>query len=457
MVEKSAMTGKELLFAVLRNEKTDHVPWVPFAGVHAGKLKGYTAREVLTDADKLLESLLEVNKLYNPDGQPVVFDLQLEAEILGCELLWAEDAPPSVSSHPLATHLDIPDAIPTAEDGRLPLVLDVMRRLKAEVGEETALYGLITGPFTLASHLRGTEIFMDTIDKSEYLIDLLAYTSKVAQEMARLYVEAGMDVIAVVDPVISQISPRMFKKFMHQPFHDVFARIRDLGAFSAFFVCGDATKNIEPMCLTLPDSIAVDENIDMVTAKEVTDRYNVVLEGNIPLTTRMLMGTQLDNMKYVVDLMDSLDHHNLIISPGCDMPYDTPVENVIGTAEAIRDVHRARHLLKNYQAAEMDLDAIELPDYARLEKPLVEVFTLDSASCAACGYMLQAAERAVGELSGEVDMVEYKATSADNVARMTKMNIRNLPSICINGELKFSSLIPSNRELIEAIRSASQE
>ncbi|MDX9866244.1 MAG: hypothetical protein RBT34_15680, partial [Anaerolineaceae bacterium] len=76
MVEKSAMTGKELLFAVLRNEKTDHVPWVPFAGVHAGKLKGYTAREVLTDADKLLESLLEVNKLYNPDGQPVVFDLQ---------------------------------------------------------------------------------------------------------------------------------------------------------------------------------------------------------------------------------------------------------------------------------------------------------------------------------------------------------------------------------------------
>ena len=457
MVEKSAVSGKELLFAVLRNEKTENVPWVPFAGVHAGKLKGYTAREVLTDADKLFESLLEVNKLYRPDGQPVVFDLQIEAEILGCDLLWAEDAPPSVSSHPLATNMDIPDVIPTATDGRLPIILDVMRKLKVEVGEHTALYGLITGPFTLASHLRGTEIFMDTMDKRDYLIELLAYTSKVAQAMARLYVEAGMDVIAVVDPVISQISPRMFTKFMHQPFSDVFACIRDMGAFSAFFVCGDATKNIEPMCLTLPDSIAVDENIDMVTAKEVTDRYNVVLEGNIPLTTRMLMGTQLDNMKYVVDLMDALDHHNLIISPGCDMPYDTPVENVIGTAEAIRDVHRAKHLLTNYHAAEMDLDAVELPDYANLAKPLVEVFTLDSATCAACGYMLQAAERAVTELAGAADMVEYKMTSADNVARMTKMNIQNLPSICINGELKFSSLIPSNRELLEAIRSASQE
>ena len=457
MVERLEINGKELLFSVLRHEKTDNVPWVPFAGVHAGKLKGYTAREVLTDSDKMLESLLEVNKLYRPDGQPVVFDLQVEAEILGCELLWAEDAPPSVSSHPLATNMDIPDTIPTAADGRLPMILDVMRKLKIEVGEHTALYGLITGPFTLASHLRGTEIFMDTMDKREYLVELLAYTSKVAQEMARLYVEAGMDVIAVVDPVISQISPRMFTKFMHEPFSDLFACIREQGVFSAFFVCGDATKNIEPMCLTLPDCIAVDENIDMVTAKEVTDRYNVVLEGNIPLTTRMLMGTQLDNMKYVVDLMDSLDHHNLIISPGCDMPYDTPVENVIGTAGAIRDVHRARHLLTNYHAAEMDLDAVELPDYANLEKPLVEVFTLDSATCAACGYMLQAAERAVSELAGAAEMVEYKATSADNVARMTKMNIRNLPSICINGELKFSSLIPSNRELLEAIRAASKE
>jgi uroporphyrinogen decarboxylase len=195
----------------------------------------------------------------------------------------------------------------------------------------------------------------------------------------------------------------------------------------------------------------------MVAAKAVTDKYDVVLEGNIPLTTRMLMGTQLDNMKYVVDMMDALDHHNLIISPGCDMPYDTPVENVIGTAEAIRDVHRARHLLTNYHAAEMDLDAVELPDYANLEKPLVEVFTLDSATCAACGYMLQAAERAVAELTGAAEMVEYKMTSADNVARMTKMNIRNLPSICINGELKFSSLIPSNRELMEAIRAALKE
>ena len=77
------MQPKEILLRTLRHEPVEQVTWVPFAGVHAGKLTGYDATEVLTDGDKLFASLLEVNRLYKPHGQPVVFDLQLEAECLG--------------------------------------------------------------------------------------------------------------------------------------------------------------------------------------------------------------------------------------------------------------------------------------------------------------------------------------------------------------------------------------
>ena len=40
--------------------------------------------------------------------------------------------------------------------GRFPLILEATRRLKKEIGESVALYGLITGPLTLAMHLRAT-------------------------------------------------------------------------------------------------------------------------------------------------------------------------------------------------------------------------------------------------------------------------------------------------------------
>ncbi|HET58921.1 MAG TPA: uroporphyrinogen decarboxylase, partial [Chloroflexi bacterium] len=64
------MPSKELLFSVFRHETTSQVPWVPFAGVHAGKLKGYSGSEMLTDADKLYDSLMEVHRVYDPDGMP---------------------------------------------------------------------------------------------------------------------------------------------------------------------------------------------------------------------------------------------------------------------------------------------------------------------------------------------------------------------------------------------------
>lgn len=445
--------GKALLEATLRHEACPAVPWVPFAGVHAGKLKGFTATEVLTDADKLFEALLAVNQTYDPDGQPVLFDLQVEAEVLGCDLMWVEKGPPTVASHPLAAAQTLPQRLPRPDEGRLPLVLDVMQRMKHAVGERTALYGLVTGPFTLASHLRGTDIFMDMFDNPEFLGGLLAFCRDVAQRMAELYIEAGMDVIAFVDPLVSQISPRHFQQLLSEPYSQLFAFVREAGAFSSFFVCGDATKNIEVMCHTRPDSISIDENIDLVAAKRITDAHNIAIGGNIPLTTRMLLGSQQDNMKFVVDLLEQIgDLRNFILAPGCDMPYDTPIENVVGALQAVRDPANTRVMLSNYQPEEIDLDAVELPDYARLDKPLVEVFTLDSDTCAACSYMRDAALRATEELEGLVETVEYKFTEKANVARMMKLGVKNLPSIYINGELKYSSIIPSNRELVAEMR-----
>lgn len=451
------MSDKQRLFKALRHQPVDAVPWVPFAGVHAGKLKGYTAREVLTQREKLLDALLEVNRVYDPDGQPVLFDLQVEAEILGCPLAWAEHAPPSVASHPLADQMSIPDKLPAASDGRIPLILDTMRALKAQVGDHTALYGLVCGPLTLASHLRGTEIFMDVIDQPEFLGNLLAYTGRVARRMADLYIQAGADVIAVVDPLVSQVSPRHFEALLRGGFCDVFAHIRRRGALSSFFVCGDATKNIEPMCKTAPDCISVDENVNLPAAKTITDRYNITIGGNIPLTTVMLLGSQQDNMKFTVDFLDSVDHHNLILSPGCDMPYDVPVENTIGVLEAVRDPEAARAMLANYQAAEVNVSRVALPAYGELTRPLIEVFTLDSATCAACTYMLDAAQRAASEAGVPFDLVEYKFTERDNIARCVKMGVKNLPSIYVNGALKYASLIPAKDELVQVIREAAKE
>ncbi len=447
------MQPKEILLKVLRHEQMETAPWVPFAGVHAGKLIGKSAKEVLTDENVLFDALMAVNKLYKPHGQPVMFDLQIEAEILGCELAWVENSPPSVKTHPLQDTMTVPCrcTLPKESDGRIPMVLSAMRRLKEAVGETTALYGLVCGPFTLASHLRGNDLFMDMFDDEEYVKELLGYCVECAKQMSAYYLSAGMDVIAVVDPLVSQISSSHFEEFLSEPYASFFTFLREKGALSSFFVCGDASRNIEVMCRTLPDSISVDENVDLPAAKKITDRYNIAIGGNIPLTSVMLHGTQQDNMKYVIDLVDKLgETKNFIIAPGCDMPYAVPVENGIAVAQAVLQPGQTREMLKNYVAIEDNIE-VALPDYDHLQKPLIEVFTLDSDTCAACTYMMGAASIAKAYFGDAIDIAEYKFTIKENIARCKKMGVKNLPCIYINGKLCFSSIIPSKEELQNAI------
>ncbi len=446
------MTGKDLILKTYRHEETPRAPWVPFAGIHAGYLKGYTATEFLKNEDVMYECLMEVSRLYMPDGQPVAFDLQLEAEILGCDLIWADNNPPSVCSHPLAQTDEIPTKIPEKTEGRLPVVLNATRRLQESVGDTTAIFGLFCGPLTLASHLRGTKLYVNMKKKPEYVKALMDYVTEISLRMVDYYVEAGADVICPVDPVISQISPLHFEEHMLEPYTRLFNYIREKGKLSSFFVCGNAIANLDIMCQSGPDGISVDENIPMAAAKAIVDKHNVTIGGNIPLTTTMLFGTQQDNMKYVLDMMDSLDNHrNLVIAPGCDMPYETPIENTIAVAQVVQNPEQYRALLENYEAEDLGADVV-LPDYKNLERPFVEAFTLDSISCAACTYIWAATCDMKEKFGDAIDIIEYKYSTREGIAQAKAMAVKNLPSIYLNGELLYSSIIPDADEFEAKIR-----
>jgi uroporphyrinogen-III decarboxylase len=93
------MSGKELVLAAIRGKETERVPWVPFVGCHAASLLGISARELLQSAERIVEGQVKAAELYLPDGLPVTFDLQIEAEVLGCKLQWADENPPAVVDH----------------------------------------------------------------------------------------------------------------------------------------------------------------------------------------------------------------------------------------------------------------------------------------------------------------------------------------------------------------------
>lgn len=65
--------------------------------------------------------------------------------------------------------------------------------------------------------------------------------------------------------------------------------------------------------------------------------------------------------------------------------------------------------------------------------------------------MWAAAQDTVAAMDIEVDLIEYKYTVPQNIARCREVGVKQLPSIYINGKLAYSSIIPSREELTKKI------
>ncbi len=442
---------KRILFDALQNKSTERPAWVPFVGCHGGALIGKDAASYLRSGELMAQGIREAIRRYQPDGIPVVFDLQIEAEALGCELQWAPENPPAVIRHILSEKSLADLGFIDQNSGRIPEVLKAIQLVKP-TAPEVALYGLVTGPFTLSLHLKGTDIFTDMFDHPDAVKEIMAFSTEVAKQMARLYIQAGCEVIAIVDPMTSQISPEAFREFVSPFATEFFREVRRHNAFSSFFVCGHAQRNIQAMCETGPDNISIDENIPLDYVKQVCQQYHISFGGNLQLTVVLLMGTEDDARRNALECIDIGGTTGFILAPGCDLPYAVPPKNLEAVAEIVHDPYKrevARELLsKKHQIT----SRMNLADYGQADKVIVDVITLDSEGCAPCQYMVEAVKSIVPLFNGLVIWREHKIKEKESVEFMMGLMVRNIPTICIDGKIKFVSTIPSRQELIQAIQ-----
>ncbi len=447
------MTGRELVLQAIAGQEVERIPWVPFCGVHSASLIGKNAKDCLQSADLAVAAQREAVKRYKPDGLPVMFDLQIEAEVLGCELKWGEDNPPAVVSHPLEDGaVALADLrLPQPGDGRLPIVCETARRLRAEF-PDVALYGLITGPFTLALHLLGTSIFMKMYDAPEEIDNLLKFCAEVGKSMADFYINAGCDVVAIVDPMTSQIGPEQFRQFCLAPAATIFNHVRAKGRKSSFFVCGHAQQNIEVMCDCGCDNISIDENIPLDYVRDVCRRKNVSFGGNLQLTVVMLTGTADDNRRNAIECMEIGGNRGFILAPGCDIPFATPPANIEAIADLVHDEYKREIARELAHSKAADGFRFDMSEYGLGEKVVVDVITLDSEGCAPCQYMVEAVKKVTPEFAGIVIWREHKIKYRESIAFMSSLMVHNIPTICIDGQITFVSRIPRREELVAAIQ-----
>ncbi len=83
------------------------------------------------------------------------------------------------------------------------------------------------------------------------------------------------------------------------------------------------------------------------------------------------------------------------------------------------------------------------------EKIHIDVLTLDSVQCAACGYMMESIAALPSDVQEMIEYTEWSIKNKDGVGKFLELKGKVLPTICIEKDLVFESIIPQYEELID--------
>jgi MtaA/CmuA family methyltransferase len=310
--------AKQKLIDAYRGKRTDTPPWVPYAGVHCAFLINEPADKMLKDPALLAKGVVNAAKRYKADGIPLVFDLSVEANSIGCDLKWWEDNVPSVQTHPCSKQT--PDQaglkLPTKDSGRWPVLYEAAKIAKPELDEmDCVLMGLFCGPLTLASHLAGVRIFTDVYKNKDFAHEVLKFAGEVGALAAGFYADMGCEIIAIVDPVASQIKAETFREYVTPNSQEAIKVIHDRGLTSSFFICGDCTKVMEEVCKIGTHGFAIDEQLNMNFVRDIARKYNVGFGGNLKLTLALSLGLLSPREDAIVSLAAG-GHIGYTFAPG---------------------------------------------------------------------------------------------------------------------------------------------
>lgn len=85
------------------------------------------------------------------------------------------------------------------------------------------------------------------------------------------------------------------------------------------------------------------------------------------------------------------------------------------------------------------------------EKIRIDILTLDSVQCAACGYMMESIAALPDDVQQIIEYKEWSIKTKEGIERFTRLKGKVLPTICIEEDPVFQSIIPQYEELIDAL------
>jgi MtaA/CmuA family methyltransferase len=335
------MNSRQRVLAALRREPVDRTPVCNPTSVATVELMDLVDAP-FPDANRVPELMARLAATgYTElgfDSIMPVFTIIQESSALGCKIQWEQkDNWPTVKMRePIWRDLEdirVPSDLLTHNDTRC--VLEAIKILKKQFGDEVAVIGKTMGPWSLGYHCFGVETFLllslDNPGKTKACLDKL---KEVTVQFGLAQIEAGADALTLPDHATGDlVSAEYYEKYLRE-LHIEFAK--RLPVPLILHICGRTVDRMEYIAQTGMAAFHYDSKNDPAESMRVV-RNRISLVGNVN-NPETLFSKGPEEVRR--EVYKNLDAGVQLVGPECAIPLQTAIENLKEIPKAVHDWHR---------------------------------------------------------------------------------------------------------------------
>ncbi|MBM03616.1 MAG: MtaA/CmuA family methyltransferase [Dehalococcoidia bacterium] len=263
------------------------------------------------------------------------FTIIQESSALGCEMQWEQkDNWPTVRmSNPIwksINDIKIPPNFLEHPDNLA--IINSIKILKKEYGNDVAIIGKTMGPWTLAYHVFGVEPFLLlSIDDPKMTMDCLKKLKEISNLFGQAQIDAGADVLTYPDHATGDlVSGEYYKKFLLEIHQET---AEELNVPLILHICGQTLDRLDYISQNNMAAFHFDSRNDPAEAMKIANN-RIRLVGNInnPVT---LYSKNTEDVKLEVE--KCLEAGVQLIAPECAIPLATKLENLLEIPKTVKE------------------------------------------------------------------------------------------------------------------------
>jgi len=328
----------------VRLEKPARLPVFAASEEFDVRVAGAVYGEYNRNAELMAKVQIECVEKFDYDWAWLQVDDCIEFEVLGVGVRGEGDILPATcdylkTDYSVLRGLKMPDP---QKDGRMPVLLESIKRIKDKFGDTVCVTGRVAAPFTSTTLIFGmVETFSMMYDDPDFIFEANKFCLEMQNAFAVAQIKAGADALWVGDCNASGhlISPDQFREFAFDGAKQLAKTIDEYNGLSIYHA---SEHNLE--CLDIQADIgnhvlSVGPGRDMAEAKAKVG-HKVCLVGNID-PIKYLYYADADKVYNEAKRIASIGSNGggYLFNSGEMIPRDTPEENIKAMIRGARDAN----------------------------------------------------------------------------------------------------------------------